>query len=142
MAEAEYFAVIDPDDPERMTYWRRGPRGLKPWPQKATYGPVLRKSDVPAVLRGEARREWVRQWFGERRPWSEAVHEAIDADPDGCRARFAAFTSRCCCCGRALTDPASKTYGIGPECRDGVSADVLARMVEQIGRLHAAEVSR
>lgn len=29
-------------------------------------------------------------------------------------------TSRCSCCGRALTNPVSKLYGIGPECSDKI----------------------
>jgi hypothetical protein len=37
--DAKYYAVPDPDDPERMTYWRQTSRGRQPWPTKAQYGP-------------------------------------------------------------------------------------------------------
>ncbi|MBA3891797.1 MAG: hypothetical protein H0X64_14845 [Gemmatimonadaceae bacterium] len=122
-----------------MTYWRRGAGGLlKQWPPKARYGPILLRSGVPAGLAGQARQEWIAAWFERHSlPWHAAIRESIAADPDSGRARFAAFTSRCCMCGRHLTDPASKVYGIGPECRDGWSADVLAHMAELIARTHA-----
>lgn len=140
-ANVEYFAVVDPSDPGRMTYWRSGKRGLKPWPAQARYGPVLYRSDVPADLSGTARREWIATWFAERsQPWHQAIREAIATDPDDCRARFAAFTSHCCMCGRGLTDPASKTYGIGPECRTGISSTTLARLAELVARAHALAV--
>lgn len=32
----------------------------------------------------------------------------------------AEHTSKCLCCGRALTNPVSKLYGIGPECSDKI----------------------
>lgn len=118
-----YYAVPDPDDPSQMTYWRSARGGdLVPHPDKARYGPTLWKSPgpghihvVPAELHGQARRNWVHHWYATvRAEWLQHVKAAIDADPDGCAARFAAFTTRCCCCGRRLTDPTSKTYGIGP----------------------------
>jgi Family of unknown function (DUF6011) len=36
---------------------------------------------------------------------------------DAYRANYGKFTGRCGCCHRHLTDPTSKLYGIGPECR-------------------------
>ncbi len=136
---AEYFAVPHPSDAARMTYWRRGARGnLKPWPARARYGPELRRSDVPTGLGPADLREWAAAWYRQHAvPWHAAVRAAIDADPDTAAARFAAFATRCCSCGRRLTDSASKTYGIGPECRADLPAAVLAAYAEAVGRAHA-----
>lgn len=41
---------------------------------------------------------------------------ALDADPVGYAKANGVLTGRCCCCGRALTDPASIEKGIGPIC--------------------------
>lgn len=144
MTGVEYFAVVDPSDAGRMTYWRRTDRGIAPWPVRARYGPRLTRTDLPADLRHTARharrlQEYVRDWHRQHTvPWHQAVCDAIDADPQGCAARFAAFTIRCCYCGRKLTDPASKTYGIGPDCRDGELPEVLTAFTEAVGRAHAA----
>lgn len=141
-SQPEYFAVPDPADPHRITYWRQTAHTLTAWPPAARYHPLLLKSDVPAGLTGQARREWLWAWAREHlHPWFDAVRFAIAADPHGCAARFAALHTRCCCCGRKLRDPASKTYGVGPECRDGWPAEVLSAMVEQVGRAHAAAVA-
>ncbi|XTZ13901.1 DUF6011 domain-containing protein [Micromonospora echinospora] len=135
----EYFAVPDPDDPTRITYWRRAAAGkLTPWPSRARYGPQLYRSDVPADLAGMQRQEWIQAWAREnQRPWYEKIHAALDADPQECAARFAAFATRCCQCGRMLHDPESKACGVGPDCRDGWPAAVIAAMVEAVGRAHA-----
>ena len=139
--DVTYYAVHDPADPSRITYWRETAQGRKPWPNKANYAPVLLKRDVPALLTRQDRRAWVNAWFREELPkWQAAIDAAIDADPVGARARFVAFTSRCCCCGRALTDPASKCYGVGPECRADVSAGLLAELTVAVGRAHAAHL--
>jgi Family of unknown function (DUF6011) len=136
--EIEYFAVPDPDDAERMTYWRLGPRGLASWPPNARYGPTLLRRDVPRDLRGDAKREWVHTWFQSTRfMWTARVFEAINVDQHAAAARFAVWQMRCLCCGRALTDPASKTYGIGPECRAGLPVEVLVQLNEEVGRMHA-----
>lgn len=141
MSAATYFAVPDPDNAGQMTYWRRTARGqLEAWPAKARYGPVLYRSDVPPNLRGQERTEWINTWQREQRnPWHDAVRAAIEADPAGCAQRFAQLCTRCCACGRTLTDPASKVYGIGPECRAAVSDTFLADMASAVGRSHAAE---
>ncbi len=137
MTGVGYYAVPDPAG-DSMTYWRRGARGaVKPWPVKARYGPVLYTKEVPAVLKGTARREWVGKWYSTvRTPWDEAIQGAIQADPVGCRARFTVFTSRCCVCGRTLTDDASKVFGIGPDCRAEVSDDFLTSVAERTARMH------
>jgi hypothetical protein len=138
---ADYFAVADPNDATRITYWRRTEGRLKPWPATARYGPALYRTDLPADLKGQAQREWIASWHRQHTfPWHEAIRAAIDSDPTGCAARFAAFTTRCCQCGKRLRDPTSKTYGVGPDCRDGWPDAVLASMVEAVGRAHAAAV--
>lgn len=138
----EYFAVPDPVDPQRMTYWRQTEHSFTAWPPAARYQPRLLKSQAPAGLTGQARREWVWAWAAQHlQPWFDAVRVTIAADSQECAARFAALHTRCCCCGRALRDPASKTYGVGPECRDGWPAEMLAAMVEAVGRVHAATAS-
>ena len=138
--EPTYFAVVDPDDPEKMTYWRRDNRGtLSPWPQRASYAPALYRSDLPRGLGGAARTEYVQDWYRTHRdPWWSAIRAAIDADPAAASARFAAWAMRCCCCGRTLTDAASKTYGIGPECRAELPAGLLTLLADEVGRLHAS----
>lgn len=140
---AAYYAVLDPSDPTTITYWRqvRADRPPAPWPAKARYGPLLYRDTVPADLTGEARHAWVRRWHETiRHPWPRAVWDAIDADPHGCQAMFASFTTRCCCCGKQLTDATSKVYGIGPDCRRDLSRDTLARMAAAVGRAHAAHL--
>lgn len=137
--EVSYFAVPDPDDSERMTYWRMGARGLASWPPAARYGPRLLKRDVPRELHGREKAEWVHAWYqGTRFAWQAKVFTSINADQHGAAARFAVLSTRCCCCGRALSDPASVTYAIGPECRSGLPSEILAHLTEQVGRLHAA----
>lgn len=139
-----YYAVHDPADHGRVLYWRHTSTGrcagLKPWPAKATYGPVLFTKDIPEGLAGGERAAWVRNWFATvRQPWDTAVREAIAADIEGAARRFAELCVRCCCCGRALGDTYSKVVGIGPECRRGAAAESLAAVLTpKVGSAHAA----
>lgn len=137
-----YYAVPDPNDASVMTYWRRDKRGqLQPWPERARYGPHLTRADLPLELHGRHRDEWAASWMREvRAPWMSEVQRVIDDRPDEAAGRFAVFATRCCMCGRVLTDPASKTYGIGPECRSGLSDEQLAAMAEHVGQLHGEAV--
>jgi hypothetical protein len=136
-----YYAVRDPEDPATVTYWRRTRTAttntLKPWPAKAWYGPAVpRRSDIPADR--QARDRFVRAWSSTRRAYLDKIVAAIAARPEAAARRFADFSTRCCRCARYLTDAMSKTYGIGPECRSGIPADVLARyLTPQVGRAHA-----
>jgi hypothetical protein len=115
-----------------MTYWRRkdGKRGptFKPWPLKARYGPVLYTKDVSKSFPdGVTRNEYVRAWYKvHSHPYRDAIVEAILEAPIAAQHRFADFNTRCCNCGRVLTNDLSKVYGIGPECRKGLSAETLA----------------
>ena len=136
-----YYAVPDPDDPNQMTYWRDSTRGegFMAWPPKVRYGPVLYRRDVPKDR--QEQRLVVEQHWAREREWHQQVREAIEADPITAAKRFAEFTSRCCLCGRTLTDEASKVYGIGPECRRGLPHEVLANhFAPQISSLHRAAV--
>lgn len=49
----------------------------------------------------------------------KAILEAIEADPDA-GPRFGREIGRCYKCGRTLTDPTSRSLGIGPDCRAGL----------------------
>ena len=43
-----------------------------------------------------------------------------------------------CMCGKALTNDLSKVCGIGPECRRGISPEILANYYRpEVGRVHA-----
>lgn len=142
MSAPTYFAVPDPADLTLMTCWRQSGAKLAAWPSRARYGPQLLRTDVPPDLRGQERQEWIWAWCREHlTPWHEQVRAPIVADPRECAARFAAFATRCAQCGRVLKDPASKTYGVGPECRDGWPAAVLAAFAEAVGRAHAAHLA-
>lgn len=123
-----YYAVPDPGRADRMQYWcrkdvatKRGIRPtFKPWP--------------PGVAGVKL--------TGGMRPVSGhmvQVIEAITSDPITLGRRFADLTLRCCLCSKPLTDPKSKTYGIGPECRKGIRAEVLARyFTPAVAEAHAA----
>ncbi len=65
--------------------------------------------------------------------------KAIADDPIAAKHRFADFATRCCSCGKKLTNDISKVYGIGPECRKGLSAEVLANYYRlDVSQAHAA----
>ncbi|WP_326814056.1 DUF6011 domain-containing protein [Streptomyces sp. NBC_01763] len=136
-----YYAVLDPDGQETITYWRRVRTAkvdaLKAWPAKAWYGPPIpRRSEVPTD-RAE-RDKFVAAWSERRRVYVGKVVAAITSGPEVAGRCFADFRSRCCMCGRALRDNTSKTYGIGPECRSGMDPAVLARYcTPEVGWVHA-----
>ncbi|QSE72198.1 DUF6011 domain-containing protein [Rhodococcus sp. PSBB049] len=114
--EPGYYSIRDPHDGS-VTHWCRPEKQaiLKAWPTKANPGPKLYAKDVP---KGEGRIPFMREWNDTVAiPYAQAVHAAIMTDPVQAGARFAAWCTRCCLCGKTLTDPASKCYGVGPECR-------------------------
>jgi hypothetical protein len=121
--DSRYYAVPDPADPLRMTFWRVSARGCRSWPPRSGGDGARFKEQLAAA---ESRAEWVRLVVEH----SDAVDVEIREHPERAGARFACWHARCCNCGRRLTDPTSKTYGIGPECRSGVPRPVLAQMAE------------
>jgi hypothetical protein len=136
-----YFAVLDPTDPEVMTYWRRKGPNFQSWPAKAWYGPTVRRADLPGP--GPEREAFVADWSARRRTYLGQIADAILADIPAAGRRFADFGIRCCQCGRALRDNTSKTYGIGPDCRADMDPVVLARyFTPQVGRAHAEALAR
>lgn len=115
-----YYAVLDPDNADRMTYWwRRTGRRDRPeflaWPLKV---------DQTA-----------------RAGYTMSIVAAIAADPVAAGKRFAQFTTRCCMCSRPLRDEKSKVCGIGPECRKSVPDAVIERyLIPAVEQAHAAAV--
>lgn len=141
--EPAYFAVPDPDT-GAMTYWFRDKReNIRGWPLRVgegAYGPAFPARDT---LDEAAYSAVVRAWYvTARAPWRERVMQEIADDPAGCAARFAVFQSRCCICNRALTDAASKVYGVGPECRAGFPPSILEVLTRAMGRAHADYLGR
>lgn len=137
--EPTYYAVPDLDTGD-MTYWMKDKRGrLKPWPldPPARYGPQLIDA-LPKGLGETERFAWARRWWDTvGKPWDEAIKAAIAADPEAAHARFAVMSSRCCVCGRVLTDDDSKVWGVGPECRHQVSESFLQQARREIAEAHA-----
>ncbi|RPK76378.1 hypothetical protein EES45_23080 [Streptomyces sp. ADI97-07] len=136
-----YYATLDPADPATMTYWRVRNSAATPWPAKAWYGPArpLRR-DAPADA--DARIAWLRLWQTGYREWLHTVLDTLDQDPAAARRRFADLSTRCCLCGRALHDDRSKVLGVGPDCREGVSEEMLAQLVTPaIAAAHAAQLA-
>jgi hypothetical protein len=120
---AGFYAILDPDDPAQMSYWRvQTGRGTSfgPWPKPRV---PLGFGDIDSALRRAA-----------------LAADAIAADVDGARARFAVFAIRCGCCGKTLRTPQSKVAGIGPECRRGLPASYLEATAAAVARAHAAHI--
>lgn len=135
-SEPKYFAVPDPDSGD-MTYWYQDKYNrLASWPpKKSHYGP--RAPKCPEGVDQYDHLPVLRQWVDEvRHPWWNKVKAEIARDPDAASARFAQFSSRCCVCGKTLTDAASKVYGIGPECRAGFPPAVLEEFARWMGKAH------
>ncbi|GGX02105.1 DUF6011 domain-containing protein [Streptomyces chryseus] len=136
-----YYAVLDPANPDTMTYWRVRGETVTAWPAKAWYGPARPlKRDAPADA--DERIAWLREWQAGYREWLRTVRAALDRDPAAARRNFADLTTRCCQCGRALTDDRSKVLGVGPECRRGVSEELLALIcTPAVAAAHAARTA-
>jgi hypothetical protein len=135
-----YYAIPDPHDPTIVSRWhmtkpdRNGRCHLNPWPPKARYGPALApRPDFPRDLSDADLRAAVDEWIRPVQEYRAAVEAAIEADIMGTGARFAAYATRCCFCGRALRDPKSRSYGVGPECGDGLGDEFMAAMAARVG---------
>jgi Family of unknown function (DUF6011) len=137
----DYFAVPDPLDPDRLSYWYRPKRGRKagkiqPWPPRRNRWGVLLGSEVLTVPVDQRDEYRIGHWRRVREA-RQMVAAAIDTDPGLCAARFSAARSACCVCGKELTDERSKTYGIGPDCRQGIGPEALAGLVNAMAAAHA-----
>lgn len=140
--QPDYFAVPDPLDPEKLSYWYRPKRGrkagkLQPWPPRRNDWGRLTLGALQGMPSYQREDFQVRFW-AQVREARRSVNHQIDTDPIGCAARFAAAQSICCCCGKGLTDERSKAYGIGPDCRSGIEPEVLATLIERMTVAHAA----
>ncbi|MDT0306848.1 DUF6011 domain-containing protein [Streptomyces sp. DSM 44917] len=91
------------------------------------------------LLQAEAALEEHRRGLDGPHTHLARVQAALEADPGTARRRFADFAIRCCHCGRTLHDDASKVFGIGPECRKGLSPQALAAIfAPAVAQAHAA----
>jgi hypothetical protein len=124
-----YYAVVHPTR-NLMTYWRVGPnvvKGQRPWPSDARY-----LDSTPPPADSPDRDGWAQKQI----EFYEHINWAIRADPDRCRARFAALTTRCGICGRTLRDARSKVEGIGPDCRKDFTDEQIHSFAEQVAEAH------
>jgi hypothetical protein len=136
-----YYAVPDPDNAATMTYWRVKDGARYRWPAKARYGPVPPpRKDAPGVKGSPEWIAWAKEYGDRRWAWNVRVDAALTAAPATAAKRFAELTTKCCCCGRGLTDARSKVLGIGPDCRSRVDPGGVAALVltPQIAKAHAA----
>ncbi len=147
--QPQYFAIPDPLDPGKVSYWYQVDKGrdvgkLKPWPPRRSRWGRLREADVPfsrTLTPGEYR-EFVNAHFAKVAAVRGQAKTAIAQDPAAASARFAALTTRCCYCGKALSDQRSKVYGIGPDCRTDVAPAVLAAAMEAVRAAHGEALAR
>ncbi|MER5675799.1 DUF6011 domain-containing protein [Streptomyces sp. NPDC002238] len=136
-----YYAAIDPTNPDTVTYWRSRAGIVSVWPKNARYGPARPlKRDAPSDR--DELIAWLEKWNAGYVKWLQAVHAVIDQDPAAARRKFAELSTRCCVCGRPLRDDRSKVLGVGPDCREGLSEDMLAQLVTPaIAAAHAARLA-
>ena len=141
-----YFAVLDPLDTSKMSYWYLPDKGrkkdqLQPWPPLRNKWGSLYDKDIPEHSRenvnAEVFRAFLRAYFDRVRTAREEVERIISEDPGLAAARFSHLAIRCCYCGKTLTEERSKIYGVGPECRQGASPDYLARLIEMVKAVYA-----
>lgn len=132
-----YYAIPDPMNPDTMTYWRIKDGRARTWPSGAKYGPKFLRKDAPSKDDRDAYIAYIERCRAELGAWMLGVRAALTVEADDARARFAVLTTRCCICGRVLTDPATKVGGIGPECRVGIPDGVLAAIADSVATAHA-----
>lgn len=82
------FAVPDPDDPDRMTFWTAGGGRLNPWPDGMRWAPLPPKFDRS----DPDRKQQVDDFYAEvYHPWKRRVIDAINADREAATERFQEF---------------------------------------------------
>lgn len=145
--EPSYYAVwghYDRTGQTKLHYWYRVQRGrregsIQPWPPQRSHFGVLYKRDIPEEqacrdVFGCTPAEWARMYWDDVKAVRAAAMGEIAERPEEAAARFAVLQSTCCCCGKALTDERSKVYGIGPECRAGLTPDALKSISDHAAR--------
>lgn len=83
------YAVADPDDPGRLTYWSVAGGAVRDYPPGTRWRPMPPPHPVglPRDQQAAVRQRW---YAGPYRRWRDAVDAAIVADPAGAAARFQA----------------------------------------------------
>ncbi len=89
------FAVPDPDDEDRMTYWRvesitasGSKKELRPWPADVRWAPL--RPPYPEGLDRQQRKDWSQDWYDDVYfAWKDEVVAAIAADPQAAADEFA-----------------------------------------------------
>jgi hypothetical protein len=93
------YAIPDPDEPRRPTYWRVTNGKIQPWPSGAKYGPprppLTDPRPDPAIRAAQ-----LAVWRTDIKQHRLRVIAAINADAPGAAARFTAGTERCSHCRR------------------------------------------
>lgn len=148
--EPSYYATVGRYDRigrTRLHYWYRVQRGrdegrIRPWPPGRSHFGRLALRDIPDVGTCQevfdcTPREWEQRFWEDVKDVRQAAMREIAECPEEAAARFAVLQSTCCCCGKALTDERSKAYGIGPECRAGLTPEVLKVISDHAAREHA-----
>lgn len=132
-----HYAIVDPHDPTLVTMWRVKACRLQPWPREARNGPEVRalRRDIPRD-RVAAEAFWAPK-RAARAAYLAEVEQVLTGDPERAAARYAAVTFRCAVCNRRLEVPESNAYGVGPECRSWMPADMLAEYARQVALVRA-----
>lgn len=89
------FAVEDPDEPGRWTYWRvesttvsGSKKELRPWPADVRWAPM--RPPYPEGLDFQQRKAWSQEWYDDVYfAWKDEVIEAIAANPQAAADEFA-----------------------------------------------------
>ena len=119
-----HYAIRDPHEPARVTSWRVKAGRLTVWPKNARVGPIVYRRDLPKGRAEQA--AVVAAWMEDRQAYFATVRAALGVDPAQAAARYAAVSFRCAMCNRSLRAAESNGYGIGPECRRWMPADLLS----------------
>lgn len=81
------YAVPDPDDWGRLTFWSVRSGSLRDWPDRKRWRPT--RPPYPPTLDRGLRREWSDAWYEEVYfPWKDRLVELIAEDVEGAAARF------------------------------------------------------
>lgn len=125
--ETTYLATVHG---ERVLCWVEHSRvspflfRLDPWPRQSYRTSTQREAAEAAI-------------YGRECACVDGLDCTLEHDYDSARARFSAFTTRCSSCRRLLTDPFSKTVGIGPDCRREMPALYLAHLADLMSHVLA-----